>query len=368
MQQRYSGIERPCLAVTKASAITRELLRPPRQSGISGAVLEVPARRVEGITAFENLMKSSPSASGYYLMACGLQKESRHEEAVQAFCEAARLDGSPHADFHFNHATSLGALGRLEEAADAYQAAAHLNPSDGDAWGNLGATLAELCRWKEAAPCQERAMRLAPSLLHGLNLGVTLFELNRLDDAERVLRESLVIEPRSTEAKEALAAVLIGQDRYDEALMLTRELCAPKPVALSSRVLLAGALMESGRLQEALHEAIAAGEADPSDPRPQGVLSFVYVKMNNGSAALAACDRAESLAQSEPWASYAVSRRWNAIGRGNALSVLGRHEEAMLAFEEALRIDPGFFERWPDMALHYNRSFQETSHHPSAGR
>ena len=177
------------------------------------SLLQVPARRVDGIAAFDVLMKSSPSALGYYVMACGLQKESRHEEAVQAFREAARLAPSESADLHHNHAVSLSTLRRFEEAADAYQRAAHLNPSDGDAWGNLGAVLVELGRWKDAAPCQERAMRLAPSLLHGLNLGETLYELNRLDEAERVLRECLVIDPRSTDAKEALAMVLAGMDR-----------------------------------------------------------------------------------------------------------------------------------------------------------
>lgn len=87
----------------------------------------MPNRRVEGITAFEHLLKCSPSAFGYYLMACGLQKVSRHEEAVQAFREAARLEPG-HADVHYNHAISLGIVGRLEEAAAAYQTAADLKP------------------------------------------------------------------------------------------------------------------------------------------------------------------------------------------------------------------------------------------------
>ena len=34
--------------------------------------------------------------------------------------------------------------------------------------------------------------------------------------------------------------------------------------------------------------------------------------------------------------------------------VLGRHDGSMSAFEEALRIDSGFFERWPEWARHYD--------------
>src|SRR5687767_10840323 len=45
-------------------------------------LLEVPDRRVDAIEGFQTLLKQSPSGGGYYLLACGLQKEGRHEEAV----------------------------------------------------------------------------------------------------------------------------------------------------------------------------------------------------------------------------------------------------------------------------------------------
>jgi tetratricopeptide (TPR) repeat protein len=175
-------------------------------------LLEVPGRRMDAINGFQALLKQSPSAGGYYLLACGLQEEGRHEEAVQAFHEAARLETPGSADLHYNCGVSLNALRRFQEAADAYLNAAQLSPSDGEAWGNLGAALAELGRWKDAAPCQERAMRLAPSVTHALNLAATLYELNRLDEAERVLRDAVVLDPGSAEVKEALATVLTGQD------------------------------------------------------------------------------------------------------------------------------------------------------------
>jgi tetratricopeptide (TPR) repeat protein len=293
-------------------------------------------------------------------MGCGLQQESRHEEAVQAFREAARLESPGTADFHYNYAISLTALRRLEEAADAYHNAAHLNPSDGEAWGNLGAAFAELGRWKDAAPCQERAMRLAPSLTHGLNLGSTLYELNRLEEAERVLRDVLVLDPRSVDAKELLATVLTGQDRYDEAIKIARQTCESNGAAVSSQVVLAGVLSEAGCPDEALRVAGAAADAAPQDASVHAALGAVYVKMNDGAAALASFERmAKCLVPetnrlpSSPWVSCIA-------GRGVALSLLGRHDEAMSAFEEVLRTDRGFFERWPEVAPHYHLSSRET--------
>jgi tetratricopeptide (TPR) repeat protein len=322
-------------------------------------LLHVPRRRNEGITAFQSLLRVSPSAAGFFLMGCGLQQESRHEEAVQAFREAARLESPGAADLHYNYAMSLTALRRLEDAADAYGNATHLNPSDGEAWGNLGAAFAELGRWKDAAPCQERAMRLAPSLTHGLNLGSTLYELNRLEEAERVLRDVLVLDPRSVDAKEWLATVLTAQDRYDEAIKIARETCESNSDAVSSRVVLAGALSEAGCLDEALRIATAAAEAAPEDARVHGALGTVYVKMKDGAAALAAFERmAECLIPdadrlpSSPWVSYLT-------GRGVAFSLLGRHDDAMAAFSDVLSIDREYFERWPEVAPYYQLSSRE---------
>jgi tetratricopeptide (TPR) repeat protein len=84
------------------------------------------------------------------------------------------------------------------------------------------------------------------------------------------------------------------------------------------------------------------------------------VKMKDGESALAAFERmAECLAPetdrlpSSPWVSCIV-------GRGVALSLLSRHDEAMEAFEDVLRTDPEFFDRWPEVAPHYQLSSRET--------
>ena len=166
-------------------------------------------------------------------------------------------------------------------------------------------------------------MRLAPSLTHGLNLGSTLYDLNRLDEAERVLRDALALDPRSADAKELLALVLAGQDRYDEAIKIAREICVSNPDSLSSRVVLAGVLSEAGCLDEALMEAKAAADNAPTDARSHGGLGAVYVKMNDGAAARAAFERmAKCLVPdtdrlpSSPWVPCIA-------GRGFALSLLG---------------------------------------------
>jgi tetratricopeptide (TPR) repeat protein len=322
-------------------------------------LLEVPGRRLDGIVGFQDLLKQSPSAGGYFLLACGFQNEARHEEAVEAFREAIRLEGSGTADVFHNYAVSLESLRRFEEAADAYRTAALLNPSDAEAWENLGAVLAGLGRWKDAAPCQERAMRLAPSVTHAVNLASTLYELKRLEEAESVLRDASMLDPRSADAKEWLAMVLTGQDRYEEAITLAREMRELNPDALSSRVVLAGVLSEAGHLDEALNEAKAAVELAPSDPRSHSTLGAIHLKMNDGARALASFEWMAKCLDSSMERLPSSSWVWCDAGRGAALSLLGRHDEALTTFEELLRTDPEFFDRWPEVAPHYQRSSRE---------
>jgi len=187
-----------------------------------------------------------------------------------------------------------------------------------------------------------------------------LNELNRLDEAERVLRDAVVLDPRSADVKELLATVLAGQERYDEAIKIARDTCASNADAPSSRAVLAGVLAEAGCLEEALRIARAVANSAPQDARAHGALGTVYVKMNDGESALTAFERmAECLVPetdplpSSPWRSCIA-------GRGVALSLQGRHYEAMAAFQEVLHTDPGFLEKWPDVAPHYQLSSRET--------
>jgi tetratricopeptide (TPR) repeat protein len=319
-------------------------------------LLEVPHRREEGIAGFQTLLQHSPSSGGYYLLACALQQESRHDEAVEAFREVIGLDGNGSTDFFHNYAISLEAVRRYEDAADAYRNAARLDPSDATAWSMLGAMMVHLGRWKDAAQCQERTLRLAPTLDHALHFADTLYELNRLDEAEQVLRDAIRQVPRSSEAKERLATVLTALDRYDEALRTAREVCDSTSNALSSRLVLAAVLSEAGRPGDALAVARGAVDTSPHEAMAHAALGRVYVKIHDGASALAAFDRMAACLPDEterlpssPWVICLA-------GRGEALSILGRHHEAVATFDELRRIDPDFLERWPEVSGHYERS------------
>ena len=142
-------------------------------------LLEVPGRRAEGIAAFQRLLEVRPSASGFYLLACGLQRESRHAEAVEAFREVLRREAGTSTLF-YNYALSLEAAGCYEEAANAYRDAALLEPSD---------RMSEICR-----PGQIRQLP-ATWISASTARAVALTLLDRHSEAIRLYEEVLAVDP-----------------------------------------------------------------------------------------------------------------------------------------------------------------------------
>ena len=323
-------------------------------------LLMVPERRAEGIGGFQRLMQRSPSADGYFLMACGLQQESRDEEAIVAFRESIRLESPDAADLHYNLGVSLSRLQRWAEAADAYENATHLTPSGAVAWESLGHAYTMLSRWRDAVRCFERVRRLSPTLGRGIEVAYALMEVNRLDEAEALLHEALAADPECVDAKELLAETLARLKRHDESIQLARDSCATDPKRASARGTLAMSLLEADRPDEALAEAKAAVAFCPQDGQAHYALAAVYLGMDDAKASLAAIERAAACfaAEREPHHRLIVTRC--ASIRAVALSKVGRHDEAMLAFDELLRLEPDFFERWPEHAAPYELSRRET--------
>jgi tetratricopeptide (TPR) repeat protein len=324
------------------------------------SLIDVPHRRNEAIEALRELLENSPPYPfGFFLLGSALQMEGRHQEAVHAFERAAGGDRAVPPEFYFNWGKSLIALRRREEAAEAFRQAALLSPSDVEAWRILGGVLIELGRWADGAACQERVMRLAPGGVHGLEFGATLYELNRLEEAERVVREVLNLDPRSADAKGLLAQILTDLGQHEEGIQLAREICLDAPAAVEPRVVLASVLSLSGKEDEARKEANTAVAIAPADPKAYCALGIVCVTMNDGDAALQAFERmAECM---DPDVDRVASSWWEWChgGRGAALSLLGRHPEAMAAFKEALSIDRQFFERSRTFAPYFERSSRQ---------
>lgn len=128
--------------------------------------------------------------------------------------------------------SELRSRGRLEEAIAAYQRAIELDANiDDDIYNNLGVTLHELGtvlteqghiedaqeRFSSAEQIYQRAIELNPTASKYINLGITLRDLDRRDEAIAALQTAISLAPDYAAAYYTLGIVLEETGRDAEA-------------------------------------------------------------------------------------------------------------------------------------------------------
>lgn len=113
--------------------------------------------------------------------------------------------------------------GQHESAVEGLLRAIDLDPGFVKAWDNLGLNYEALGRFDEAVRSYEEAMRLSresstPSPWPALNLGLLLVKLDRLDEAETRLRQSVTADPSFAQARYQLGVLLDKTGRPGEAI------------------------------------------------------------------------------------------------------------------------------------------------------
>lgn len=131
---------------------------------------------------------------------------------------------------------------------------------------NLGAILAELGQFEEAATHLRAGLALAPenAELH-MNLGAVQASLGQLPDAAASLAQALQLDPGNTNARANLAQVEGMRGRWQEAAELYRAVLAASPRDGRSRRGLGNALLRLERFDEAARAFEQALELDARD-------------------------------------------------------------------------------------------------------
>jgi predicted TPR repeat methyltransferase len=136
-----------------------------------------------------------------------------------------------------------------------------LKPDFSEAHSNLGGTLQDLGRLEEAEASYTQAIGLKPDYVEAhYNLGITLQKLGRLDEAEVSYTQAIVFKPDYAEAHSNLGATLQELGRLDEAEASYTQAIVLKPDYTEAHNNLGVMLQEQGRLDEAeasLRQAIA---------------------------------------------------------------------------------------------------------------
>jgi protein O-GlcNAc transferase len=157
-----------------------------------------------------------------------LHESGELEKAVVAYRRLLTVQDN--FDARNNLGMVLQELGRLTEAARAFEQALELRPNSATAYNNLGNVLQEERRFAEAISAFQHALVLDPEYAEAYyNLGNTLEEQGRLTEAVASYQRALLLKPDYASAYTNLGNVLKDQGRLEAAFAAYRRALELEP-------------------------------------------------------------------------------------------------------------------------------------------
>ncbi|NOT40498.1 MAG: tetratricopeptide repeat protein [Alphaproteobacteria bacterium] len=242
------------------------------------------------------------NADALNLLGIALAQAQNFPAAVDAM-QRAIAAAPQHSGAHMNFGGVLKRIGRLGEAAVAFDNAAALRPdAPVPALRQLASVLIDLGRGEEAAACCTRILALVPQDAIALNdRGLAQLDLGRAEAAMADFDAAVGVNPRFA-------------------------------AALGNRGL---ALMQLGRTDDALAACDTALALEPQNPGLHRTKAHVLLAADRPADAFAAIDSAIALGLQD-------ATTWTL--RGEALKRAGRNMEALANFHQALQADPAHWD------------------------
>lgn len=248
-----------------------------------------------------------------------------------------------------------------------------LEPGNPAAHYLIGSIHAQSGTYQAARVHLERAVALGADTPEAhIHLGNVYRLQGDLPRAAQSYRSALTLDPRSPLAHYSLAVVLKATGEREQVLAHLQH--AESVAALRGEVvrMKVTTLIELARRDEAVAAGIAATQADPSGLEAAVALGFAYQKVHRPEDALGCYERALSLGRGD-------AELFN--NYGIVLQDLGRLQEALASYDQALAMEPGHvlarFHRalaclltgdyeagWPD----YETRLQSTEHPRNAAQ
>ncbi len=145
--------------------------------------------------------------------------QAGHHAAAEAGARKLTVRQPPLSMAHVLLGLSLAALGRKDEAEQAYGEALRIDPGNALARFDLGVLYAEQARHAEAAVQFRDAARIDPAYVDAwINVAVAEAELGRHRRAERAIGRALALQPDNVQARNVRATLLLDQGMALDAL------------------------------------------------------------------------------------------------------------------------------------------------------
>jgi predicted TPR repeat methyltransferase len=167
--------------------------------------------------------------------------------------------------------------------------------------------------------------------------GVQDFEAGRFAGAEKKFRSSIALLPGRVSTLANLGATLIELSRPDEALIVLEQALAVEPDNTDGLCHRGVALCYLGRFEEAVGCFDRVVASDPLRAAAWFYRALALNDLQRHEETLASFDRFLAIepGRGEAW-----------LRRGQTLQLLDRHDDALISYERALAADPGLAQAW----------------------
>ena len=339
------------LAASRRGPARRPAIEPPpeilalrgqgaRAALAAGTELLDQGRYEEAILALRQAADGDPaSADAQNALGAALEQAGSPEAARLRYERAVVLEPDL-AVARANLGVLLGRLGDIDGSVRHLEAAVRLDPGRAATHAALGAALESRGRIAEAAAAFRSAVARDPAMAGAhLRLGVLLGQAGQLEEALSHLRQASALAPESGEAHHYLSVALFRLGDVTTALEHERRAIALAASAgdadllATARYTLGLLRRESGELPAALENLEAARARFPENTELLAELAHTRHLAGDHAAAI------------EIQAQVVGSRPADADARyrlGVFLAAGGDRTAARRAFEECLRLEPGF--------------------------
>jgi tetratricopeptide (TPR) repeat protein len=298
------------------------------------------------------------------LVAAVRLQQGRFSEAAPLL-ERARLLNPREVRFAFLHGTALAGMNQFEQAVSAFQAAIKLEPNIADIYLALGQAQRKLAQFEDAQATYRKLLRLQPNNVDGyMALGSVLAETGQFAQAEAPLRRALAYarDPKVQAAiHNNLAIALENQNRPAEVLesLERTQALTPDLPGLGQRRI--NILFQLKRFEECLQLYQELLNSNPGDPGIHHAYNSLLYRLGRTDEYLTSYDRAPQTREillgkasmlglqkrgaemAEICSSLLARDPLDAVagaGWANGLALMGRHAEAVAAFEAVINRSP----------------------------
>ncbi|MGO9611373.1 MAG: tetratricopeptide repeat protein [Verrucomicrobiia bacterium] len=167
----------------------------------------------------------------------------------------------------YNVGVTLLQTGRIKEAIPYYERALRIKPDYAQAYNNLGVAWTQTGRVSEAIDCLEQALRLKPDFAEAhYNLAIALLQAGRMREAIGHLEQALRLNPNYAWAHYKLGGVFEQTGRADDAIGHFEQALRLNPDFADAHCDLGIALAQAGRIPEAIEHLEQALRLKPDSP------------------------------------------------------------------------------------------------------